>query len=436
MNIKQSATSITNHAADKFDRNADIGSQLHCSKNKGLYLFKRLKSSCWILRYTDLNGRRKKITVGKYPSVKPMDAALKAMQINLGIYEGEDPVELKQKKKEEARKRAAQTFKAFLEGPYQLHQSRKKDGGIHTINILKSNFKDWYTLPLSSLTKREVYAWQAKRETEIKRPTLTRAYGALKTMLNYAVAESFIQDNPIANVSLLKESSTSIQAAPTVTRRVLSEEEIKALQSSIQIFEDQIRQQRRNSRKHGKSYLADLDQVTYAHWFVPFFYCALHLGMRTGDLFSLRWEHIHFKNQRLVKVLEKTKHHHDPSKIDLPLNSTIHSVLTKWHTQQGKPDLGLVFQSPVTGQQLDRMAHKKCWDKVKKLAGEQIHQDLHFYTLRHHFVSTLVLSGTPLFVVARLAGHKSVKMIEKHYGHLAPSDAWNAMLTFENSLPI
>jgi integrase len=39
----------------------------------------------------------------------------------------------------------------------------------------------------------------------------------------------------------------------------------------------------------------------------------------------------------------------------------------------------------------------------------------------------MVAGGIPLFTVGRLAGHKSVKMIEQHYGHLAPNAAIDAL---------
>jgi integrase len=44
-----------------------------------------------------------------------------------------------------------------------------------------------------------------------------------------------------------------------------------------------------------------------------------------------------------------------------------------------------------------------------------------FHGLRHTYASMLVNSGCPLFVVARQLGHSDTKMVEKRYGHLAPS---------------
>ncbi len=44
-----------------------------------------------------------------------------------------------------------------------------------------------------------------------------------------------------------------------------------------------------------------------------------------------------------------------------------------------------------------------------------------FHGLRHTFASHAVMRGWSLSVVARVLGHTSTRMVERHYGHLAPS---------------
>jgi integrase len=44
-----------------------------------------------------------------------------------------------------------------------------------------------------------------------------------------------------------------------------------------------------------------------------------------------------------------------------------------------------------------------------------------FHHLRHTWASLAVMNGMPLLIVARNLGHSSTKMVEKFYGHLAPS---------------
>jgi integrase len=44
-----------------------------------------------------------------------------------------------------------------------------------------------------------------------------------------------------------------------------------------------------------------------------------------------------------------------------------------------------------------------------------------FHALRHTWASHAVMNGVPLLVVAKNLGHADTRMVEKHYGHLAPS---------------
>jgi hypothetical protein len=41
--------------------------------------------------------------------------------------------------------------------------------------------------------------------------------------------------------------------------------------------------------------------------------------------------------------------------------------------------------------------------------------------MRHTWASLAPMNGVPLMVVAKNLGHVDTRMVEKHYGHLAPS---------------
>jgi integrase len=46
---------------------------------------------------------------------------------------------------------------------------------------------------------------------------------------------------------------------------------------------------------------------------------------------------------------------------------------------------------------------------------------INFHGLRHTWASHAVMNGVPLLVVAKNLGHSDTRMVERHYGHLAPS---------------
>lgn len=177
--------------------------------------------------------------------------------------------------------------------------------------------------------------------------------------------------------------------------------------------------------------LAAFNQNKPNHWFYTFTLLALHTGLRPGDLLSLTWQELNVNFKRLVKVPEKTRHHSNPTKIIMDLTEQTIADIKPWWELQGKPNAGLVFKSPRTGLRISRGGYRKAWSKMKNQAG--LDEKLDFYALRHDFISRLVAAGVPLLTVARLAGHKSAKMIEQHYGHLCPASASTALNLLDES---
>ena len=307
----------------------------------------------------------------------------------------------------------------------------------NTIKIIKSieieeEFADWFSdfldKDLTAISKMEIDCWQRSREKAgIKYGTIKRDCGALKTLLNRAVQDKIIPNNPLANYKLLeptqKDQARSLSDPIKVERRLLTDKEIAGILRGLEQFAEEIRKQRKNSRVHGKPELPDLDSVNYPHWFIPFCHLALHTGMRPGDLYSLTWEELNVNFGRLKKICEKTAHalrrDKKPTELDFQLNTTILDIMVKLHNDQGKPSAGLVLPSPRTGIQLDSQAHRKPWGHIKRLSG--IAPTLNFYALRHHFISAMLAAGVPIFTVAKLAGHKGIEMISEHYGHLCPN---------------
>jgi integrase len=63
--------------------------------------------------------------------------------------------------------------------------------------------------------------------------------------------------------------------------------------------------------------------------------------------------------------------------------------------------------------------------KASERAG--ITPAVNFHVSRHTFASHAAMNGAPLLVVAQALGHTDTRMVEKHYGHLAPSYAAEAI---------
>ncbi len=58
---------------------------------------------------------------------------------------------------------------------------------------------------------------------------------------------------------------------------------------------------------------------------------------------------------------------------------------------------------------------------VQACQRAKIDPPVSFHALRHTWASHAVMNGVPVLVVAKNLGHGDTRMVEKHYGHLAPS---------------
>jgi integrase len=90
------------------------------------------------------------------------------------------------------------------------------------------------------------------------------------------------------------------------------------------------------------------------------------------------------------------------------------------------------FKQVCTGRASDdlifRKANGRKWKSshqvrpmVEACERATIKPKIGFHGLRHSWASHAVMNGMPLLVVAKNLGHADTRMVEKHYGHLAPS---------------
>ena len=75
-----------------------------------------------------------------------------------------------------------------------------------------------------------------------------------------------------------------------------------------------------------------------------------------------------------------------------------------------------------------RHDHDGAWQKSEQArpmaeacTNGKIKPPISFHILRHTWASLAAMNGTPLLVVAKNLGHADTRMVERHYGHLAPS---------------
>jgi integrase len=155
--------------------------------------------------------------------------------------------------------------------------------------------------------------------------------------------------------------------------------------------------------------------------------CALHTGMRKGEILGLTWDRVDFSNGFIL--LDKTK---NGERREVPINQTLRETLLElFQGTKERPrriDIPFVFYDPANGKaykDVKRSFHSAC--RRAKIT------DFRFHDLRHCFASHLVMAGQDITTVKELLGHKTLTMTLR-YAHLAPSHKVKAVEVLDSIL--
>jgi integrase len=143
---------------------------------------------------------------------------------------------------------------------------------------------------------------------------------------------------------------------------------------------------------------------------------SLFTGLRSGEIFNLRWSDLDFENKLiLVRDPKNRKNRH------AFMTAEIESLLKDLRRDQGPETL--VF--PGRDGQRQRVVSctfRRAIEELGLNAGlSDPRQKVVFHSLRHTFASWLAQAGEPLFTIAQLLGHSSLAMTAR-YSHLAPDN--------------
>ncbi|WP_083004540.1 site-specific integrase [Halomonas sp. GT] len=381
-----------------------------------------------------LTSKRPVMKIGRYPSVSADEAREIAKKMSLGLAKGIEPrleedaaIKAQKHIEEQQRLQDATIIKVFLDTVYRPHKERMKRGN-EDLERLDRHFKPWYQKRMPELSKADVTRWHHELEkTGLAFLTIKRSYDVLQNMLNIAVEEKFIHENPIKNVRLKRPVAGDDQGIDAIrSRRALTDREIDGLFRGLAIYTQDRKDMRRRSRaKKSNRHLPDWDHLTYVDYVVPAILVIYHAGFRPGDVYGLRWENVNFETQIITKVIEKTAHH-SIRPTSFPISEPLLEVLQAWWEQNGRQRTGYVFPSPKTGRRLSASAlGRHPWAAVKKFGG--LDENLDLYTLRHNFASQLIMSGADLMTVMKLMGHRDIATTIEHYGHLTADHIRNAL---------
>lgn len=138
---------------------------------------------------------------------------------------------------------------------------------------------------------------------------------------------------------------------------------------------------------------------------------ALETGARYGELCRLKVDDFNADTGTLAILTSKA-------------GKPRHVVLT----DEGQAFFEDVCRDRIGGEPMFLKANGSPWHKSHQLRPmadacrrAKINPPINFHALRHTWASLATMNGVPLLIVAKNLGHSDTRMVEKHYGHLAPS---------------
>jgi integrase len=261
--------------------------------------------------------------------------------------------------------------------------------------MIKNDFPE---LPDSNreAMKNTILAGLEKRK--MARPSIRIILAELCAMFNSAIEDGLIMENPARRLSRFYKQ------AP------IMHEEIQPLtHAEVPIFLE--------------------TTVKYAPDCYPLFLCAIHTGLRSGELAGLKWEDVDFNSKFLIirKNIVRGKVHKTKTdqirRVDMSdaLIAELMSLRRRRkedYLTKGKNEIPEWVFCNQEGNPAD-MHNIKNRHFAKCLAKAGLRR-IRFHDLRHSFASLLLQDGQSLKYVSDQLGHSSIKMTADIYGHLVP----------------
>ena len=259
----------------------------------------------------------------------------------------------------------------------------------------------WASGYLAKIRPEQISRWAQKRVQDgTSGPTVNRDLSLISALYQWAKLMDYTSENPARRVPRFSEKGRKREV-------YLTAEEANALLAQC---------------------ADDLRAVVL---------CALHTGMRRGELLSLQWRSVDFECG-VVRV-EAAKEKAGRGR-EVPMTEQLRAELLALHEQRK------VFRMDGADSVFARRGNKS-WSEsslrslfVKALAAceaipDEKRNQVTFHTLRHTAASLLVQAGVPLMDVGKFLGHSS-PVVTWRYAHLAPESGRVAAEVLSKALQV
>lgn len=234
------------------------------------------------------------------------------------------------------------------------------------------------------------------RDRSVAVATRRKRYRHLKAFFRWAIREGYIESSPLDEVTPpKKEEKNPEYLTPDQLRRLL-----RCIEADYEM--------------KAKANCAQPGQVL---WLLDLVRMAVNTGMRLGELTSLRWGAIDFR-EGFIEVLstpeEPTK---SGSERRIPMTDGAEEVLRRLEEERDGHGPGEHVLKGYNGGPLNgRYASQRFKHYIRKA---ELDERFSFHSLRHTCASWLVQRGVSLPVVQAILGHSDPSTTER-YAHMAP----------------
>ena len=160
--------------------------------------------------------------------------------------------------------------------------------------------------------------------------------------------------------------------------------------------------------------IARLIKVAHSR-LLPVLVCALHTGMRKGEILGLDWSNVSLE-RNIIHILESKS----GKSRQIPITSKLREVFVSL----GVREQGKVFLLP-------NIMLRRFYARGLKDAGIF---NFRFHDLRHTFASHFIMKTSNLPALKRLLGHSTPQMTQR-YAHLSRGHIESEMASFGSSMP-
>lgn len=254
-------------------------------------------------------------------------------------------------------------------------------------------------VPLTKITPSRISAYKTHLRSKGLAPaTINLQRGVLSHAFKKAVREwEWIKENPVEKVSREKVRNAR--------DRWLTLEEEKRLVEACVI------------------YATGEGNVQIPHyWLQEIVLFDLNTGMRMDEVLSLEWPHVDLFRKTATVMRSK-----NGEKRTIPLNKRAFGLL-KVKAKVRNIRSNYVFASEA-GTKIDDCNLRRGFYGALKRAEIT---DFRFHDLRHTFATRLAQAGIDLYMIAKLLGHKDIKMTQR-YSHHYPESLRDGVAVLDNN---